>query len=140
MSERLASEQLFFDPFAAEEGKAEFFDPQVSHQAMWERYANDEVKHDYTADKFVADTEALMMDAQFVGQFEAAQAIAERMHMLCGEDHGLRASMEASSLLGNHPDDHDHNHNEQAHDEKDQKKSKKAKKKKFRGWFSLARD
>jgi len=138
MSEQSAEKQLFFDPFA--EGGEQLFDPQTAHQSMWERYAAGDVEHDYTADKFVADTEALMMDAQFVGQFEAAQAIAERMHVLCGEDHGLRESMETSGLFGHQHDglgEHDHN---EAGEKDEKKKAKKDKKKKFRGWFSLARD
>jgi hypothetical protein len=143
MSERITPEkELFYDPFASQ--GEQYFDPEVAHQAMWEKYAGRDVEHDYTADKFVSDTEALMLDAQFVGQFDQAQAIAERMHVMCGEDHGLQQSVTAneslSGLLGNN--NHDgHDHGLHAKDEDDDKKDKKKKKKRLRrGWFSITRD
>lgn len=141
MSELLAAErQLFFDPFA--DAGEELFDPAQAHQAMWERYAARDVEHDYTSDHFVADTQALMLDAQFVGQFEQAQLIAQRMHMLCGEDHGLRESLlqnnEAHSMISGLQRDV-HNHSTEAGGAADKKDSstKKKKKKKRKGWFGV---
>jgi len=101
-------EQLFFDPFA--ESSEQLFDSLKSHEVLFAHYEAGKVEHDYSADEFVADTEALMLDARFVGQFEQAQAIAAQMHLLCAEDHGLRSSMNDSLLFAQpaEHDDHDH--------------------------------
>lgn len=149
MKEVLASPQheLFFDPFA-EEG-AEEFNPIVAHEAMWERYAAHEIEHDYTVDHFVADTQALMLDAQFTERFDEAAAIAQRMHMLCGEDHGLAQRVSANEtlqeLLGDehhhevsdvHGHDHkQHNKQSRLKLEEETEESKK-KKKWFTGFFA----
>ncbi len=137
-----AGEQLFFDPFAEQDGQ-EYFDPIAAHRTMWERYAAGEVEHDYTADEFVADTQALMLDAQFTGQFEQAQMIAQQMHLLCGEDHGLQASLRqnlgAQDMLNGLSHAHDHDGHADT-DENAGKSSKKKKKKKRKVWFAFGSD
>ncbi len=94
MSDTLPNQQenLFFDPFAEDQALQEF-DPIASHESLWRRYKNNEIKHDYTADKFVADTQALMMDSEFRGRFEQAATIAARMHELCGEHRDVDQAM-----------------------------------------------
>lgn len=129
-------EQLFFDPFA--EAGEEPFDVVLSFQTIFERYENKEIEHDYTADKFVADTEALMLDAQFAGQFQQAQAIAMRMHELCMDDHVLQTSMSTSELFGQSQVGHDsHQHDETAAHKKSEKKNTGKKDKKLSpGWLA----
>lgn len=105
--ERATEQQLFFDPFAAEGAQ---FSPLDSFDYIYERYKNNEISHDYTADAFVQDVEALMLDAVFVEQFEAAALIASRMHQLCGEDHTLRSALTESGLFGGEEDNHGHEH------------------------------
>lgn len=144
MSETAHTEQLFYDPFA-EEGE-QFFDAAASFDAIKARYQSGDVEHDYTADKFVSDTQALMLDAHFVGQFEQAQAIAARMHELCGEDHALREALQASGPSGSEDHAaHGHSHlhdtytgkNDEETDPKTGKKKKKKDKKKSGGWAAL---
>jgi hypothetical protein len=135
----------FLDPLS--ESGAEVFDPLASMEAITARYLDNEVEHDYTADKFVSDTQSLMLDAQFVGKFEEAQAIAMRMHQMCGEDHGLQMSLNANEsfssalegMLGsNEHDGHDHGPTHD-YDEDGTKKSKKKKRQPRRGWLSRSR-
>ena len=154
MNETLNSsaEKNFFDPFA--EAGQENFDPVVAHANLWERYKNHEIEHDYTADNFLSDTQALMMDAQFLGQFAQAQVIVARMHELCGEDHGLAQSLQNNEVVSNYLNSFDshsgHNHKPGQHNknsdkddekEKDPKKDKKTNKKSKpkRGWFGVYR-
>ncbi len=136
MNESLVTpaKDLFLNPFA--ENGEEMFDPMVAHQKLWERYQNHEIEHDYTADKFVADTQALMMDAAFVGRFEQAALIAAQMHILCGEDHNLQQSLQANSFFNQTDTERDHHgHNHQAADEESSKKKKQKKKNLRRGWL-----
>jgi hypothetical protein len=112
MSEVLTDRELFLDPFTGE-----MFDPIASHEVILERYKSGEVEHDYTADRFLEDTQALMMDAQFMGMYAEAQSIAARMHILCGEDHNLAQTMQNNeamrALFGDkdeHSDSDGHNH------------------------------
>lgn len=87
----------YFDPFA-EQGQG--WDPIAVFDEIFDNYAHGAVEHDYTADQFVTDTEALMLDAQFTENFAAMSSIAARMHQLCGEDHALQAAMKTSRLFG----------------------------------------
>ena len=64
MKQASVEAQLFYDPFAAEENQ-EFLDGAAAFDTILARYKNDEVVHDYTADDFVKDAEALMLDAGF---------------------------------------------------------------------------
>lgn len=132
------NEELYFDPFA-DDGE-QLFDPTAAFAELEQRYTDGDVEHDYTADNFVRDTEALMMDAAFVERFEEAQAIAARMHELCGEDHMLNQAFqevsESRGLFNSHEIHDGHNH-QQSDDEYeiDPKTGKKVKKKKRRNWF-----
>ena len=141
------SSELYFDPFA-EEGE-QLFDPAHAFTQLEERYRAGNVRHDYTADNFVRDTEALMLDAVFVERFDAVQAMASRMHQLCGEDHMLGQAFQSnetfSDFMSGHGKDDGHNHNDNSHSkhkdddeyEVDPKTGKKTKKKKRYSWFSL---
>lgn len=140
MPERLQPHQetMFFDPFA--ENGAEEFNPLLSHAAMWARYLNKEVEHDYTADRFVSDHQALMMDSIFLGRYEEAELMAASMHRGCQHDHELSKSFMESSLSAT---DHDHPDNKGQHEAEaselsnNNKKKDKEKKKKLRqGWLS----
>jgi hypothetical protein len=128
-----ASQELFFDPFA--ENGGELFDATQTFDRLFERYAAGQVEHDYTADKFVADTEALLLDAQFVGQFEQAQNIVAMMQKLCAHDHALEQTLAESVLFSAKSHDHDdHNHTPHESGQDDDEKNKKKKKK---GWFGM---
>ena len=142
------NQELYFDPFAEE--AEQLFDPKAAFARLEERYIAGDVEHDYTADNFVRDTEALMLDAMFVERFDAVRAVALRMHELCGDDHMLSQSLQSndslSSLFGAHKahDGHDHagekhNHKNDDEYEVDVKTGKKTKKKKRRGWFGIDR-
>jgi hypothetical protein len=105
--ETFHEEQMFFDPFA-EEG--EEFKPLEAFDTIRERYENKEVEHDYTADQFVSDVEALMLDSTFMERFEEAEAIAARMHEMCVGDHAVQESMLGSEVFGSHGEDDGHGH------------------------------
>lgn len=122
-------ERQFFDPFA-ENGHE--FNALQSFELILERYQSDEIAHDYHADRFVADTEALLLDAVFVEQFEAVQMIAATMHQLCNHDQQLREQYELYTEQ-HHFDDH-HEHHLHEHQSKDTDVKKK-KKKKWGGWL-----
>jgi len=146
--ESLGSEELFFDPFAE---NAETFDVQASFETILQRYQNEEVEHDYTADKFVADTKTLMLDAQFVGQFDALEAIAVRMHELCQDDHLLQTAMgeQGDAAYAHEAHGQGHDHGDHAHaaagnhgdDNKSaakyETKNSKKKKKLPEGWLAI---
>lgn len=109
-------QDLYFDPFA--EDGSELFDPIDSFSQLRQAYEEGRITHDYSADEFVAKTEALMMDAIFVERFDAVQAIASQMHQLCGEDHGLRQQLGSSMISGindSHSENDGHNHTEDKH-------------------------
>ena len=108
--ETLQGEQLYFDPLA-EEG--EEFKPMEAFDYIRERYENKEVEHDYTADQFVSDVEALMLDSVFVERFEEAEAIAARMHEMCAGNHEVQESMERSEFFGSIKEDDGHGHNKE---------------------------
>lgn len=98
-----SSDTMFFDPFA--ETGQQLFDPLEAFARTEARYLDEEVEHDYTADKFVSDAEVLIMDAQFNGMFAVAALIENRMHQLCAgcDGHGdsrLSSSMEQSGVFG----------------------------------------
>lgn len=102
---------VFFDPFSQQE-----FDPAGSFDTLLQRYLDNEVEHDYTADAFVRDTEALLLDAEFVGQFAVAEAIAMQMHELCGDDHAVKDAFQ-SLTTDKHDHDSDHDHEaDEVHD------------------------
>jgi len=135
-------EALFFDPFA-ETGAQQEFDPIASHQSLWERYKNSEIEHDYTADKFVADSQALMMNSHFAGRFEEAAMLASQMHAMCGGDEHLSKAVMGNEgfreMLGPLESHGDHDHVEShspEHEDIEDKKSKD-KKKKRRRWFDM---
>lgn len=105
---------IFFDPFAAED-----FNPEESFNALLQRYANNEVEHDYSADTFVRDAEVLLLDAQFVGHFAVAEQIVIQMHQLCAGDHGLRIAMneKIEGVLGDSTDHYSHDYDKsEVHD------------------------
>ena len=109
--ETMNEQQLYYDPFA--DLGQESFDPTEAFLKAKHNYVQGSVEHDYSADKFVADTEALMLEAQFIDRFDAVQAIAAQMHQMCGDDHGLRSSFERSSMGltdGEHSENDGHNH------------------------------
>jgi hypothetical protein len=119
---------LRFDPFA--EAGDEFYDPSVVQQIINERYKNNEVHHDYTADQFIKDTEANMLTAHFNDQFEAMQEILQQVEQLCNHDHELAEQFKDSEVLSSYSrsDNHDgHNH---VHGKSHGKKSEKEKTKK----------
>ena len=141
------SQVEFFDPFA-EEGE-QTFDPIASMEAITARYLADEVEHDASADQFVAETQALILDAQFAGKFNEAVHIAEMAHLICGEDHAAQQSLYGNEsarstidgLVGQ--DAHaGHDHGDAEHGKNGSNKNTKGKnkKKKFRRWFSLEHD
>ena len=118
-----------YDPFA--EPSEQLFEPAQAFYQIEQEYRNNEVHHDFSADAFVRQAELLMLDAAFIGRFDAAQAIAARMHQLCGEDHGLNRAAQHSetftSLIDMYKTDDGHTHNED--DDIDPKTGKKRKKK-----------
>ncbi len=124
-----AHEQLFFDPFADAGENA--FNPEASFEALFERYENREVEHNYAADQFVRDVEAVLLDAQFVDRLAAMQSIASRLHALCGEDHGLQTSINQSQLkeylpaFGGDDDHHSHTHHREQKGKKELRRAKK---------------
>jgi hypothetical protein len=124
-------EVLYYDPFAPE--GQELFDAAESFEKLEARYLAGKVEHDYSADDFVRDVEALQMDAQFIGQMRAIEQISARMHEICGEDHNLQAAVEERARQ------HDHSQHEQDHtthsNEEDDKKKKMKDKKKYAGWL-----
>ena len=98
---------MFFDPFAEDNN----WDPEEAFEGIFEHYKTGSVSHDYTADMFVANTEAIMLGAQFTANFAAISSIASRMHQLCGEDHALQSAMQSSSVFGaRHADNDGHDH------------------------------
>jgi hypothetical protein len=120
-------QELYFDPFA--DDGAELFDPNELFEQIKSNYEQGNIEHDYSADNFVKDTEALLLDATFVERFDAVQAIAAEMHRMCGEDHVLRTAMSESGYFGSE-DAHGHEGHKHDHDtDKDSKKKKKDKKK-----------
>lgn len=140
MNENLnTSPELFYDPFAEDDEVN--FDPVTAHTELWERYENKEIEHDYAADNFLADTQALMMDAQFLGRYAEVEMIAARMHTLCGEDHMLEQTMQNNEtfsdyfkLFDHHEDGNhaEHDHKDEEESEIDPKTGKKKKKNKYR--------
>jgi Zn-finger nucleic acid-binding protein len=124
----------FFDPFAAE-GIQEF-NPLQSYEIAKQRYSNNEVEHDYSADMFVADAEALVFDSQFAGMMEQAALIEADMHARCGgHDPSLQSSVQQSSLFGkkehySHDDHAGHDHSSDDYDSNDTSLAKSKKKKK----------
>lgn len=122
------TQPLYFDPFAGENG--ETFDPIASLAAIEQRYLNREIEHDYSADQFVRDAEALVMDSRFAGLMEQAAVIEARMHAMCGDhDHALSTSLRDSSIFGEQAEasDHSHSHShEHNHDRKSKAKKKKS--------------
>lgn len=129
MEKTTYEQDIFFDPFS--EGN-EDFNPEDLFEAIFAKYQNNEVEHDYTADNFVKDTEALMLDARFTEQFSAFESIAARMHQLCADDHSLSSAMENSSLFGasqkhDSHDGHSHGHDEENDHRPTGKKKKKKK-------------
>lgn len=116
-------EQLYFDPFA-EAGNE--FSATESFDAILDRYQNQEIEHDYTADQFVADTKNLLLDALFTDQFMAFQAITESMHQLCGHDQAVQQAFE---------EHFDHPQDEGSHDDETDQDGKKKKKKRWAGWL-----
>ena len=142
MSESVSSKELFYDPFAPE--GQELFDPLTAFASMWEKYQNGEVKHNDAADKFLADTQALMMDATFLGRFSEAQTIAASMHALCNHDPGLAQSLQGNDSVASYLDSfnsHDgHNHGSSKKHEDDEYDPKTGKKKnKKLSWFGTYR-
>lgn len=123
--EQLRIPEAYFDPFADE---SEQTAPEELFQQIMDRYQNNEIEHDYTADKFVADTEALLLDSQFTENFAAYEQITARMHQLCGEDHLLASTMNESSLFSSkHGLDDGHGHastDDPTHESKGKKKDK----------------
>jgi hypothetical protein len=117
---------LYFDPFA--DNGAELFDPSELFEQIKSNYEQGNVKHDYSADNFVKDTESLLMDAVFLERFDAVQAIAAEMHRMCGEDHNLRTAMQENGYFGHENEHVLHNH-DHSHDEEDDKTKKKKKRK-----------
>jgi hypothetical protein len=103
-------DMLYYDPFA-EEGQ-EYFNPIESFNLILDNYQLDKVEHDNAADLFVARTEALMLDSQFLERFDAVQAIAAQMHNMCGEDHNIRNLMNKNPIFGTgeHSKDDGHGH------------------------------
>lgn len=104
---------VFYDPFAPQ--GEQFFDPLESYRLLEQRYAAGDVEHNYTADQFVADAAALVLDAHFTEKFEQAAIIEARMHQLCGglDGHGdqtLSGSMKSNSVFGGHGDHDGHGH------------------------------
>ncbi len=133
--ETVNSSELYFDPFA-EEGEQEF-NPMEAFAKIEQNYLDNKVEHDTAADEFVKGAEALMLDSKFNERFAELEAIAARMHELCGEDHGLNQAMQSSEILGKSHEDHDHE-DALKFDKKDDKESKKdKKKKKRRSWFGV---
>lgn len=129
----------FFDPFA-EDGDQRF-DPLATMEIITARYIADEVKHDSSADKFVADTQALIMDAQFVGKYNEAIQIAEMAHIICGENHAVQQSLKRNESAHDTINGLVHEHQEnkaQQHDSanKDKSTTKNGKKKRL-DWFRL---
>jgi hypothetical protein len=120
-------QNLYFDPFA--ENGAELFDPTEAFAQIKANYQQGGVEHDYSADNFVKDTEALLMDAAFLERFDAVQAIAAEMHRMCGEDHAVRSAMSQSDYFGAE-DSHNHQGHDHSHEDDNRKKKKKEKKKK----------
>ena len=113
---------MYFDPFANE---ADQVAPDELFQQIMDRYLNNEIEHDYTADQFIADTEALLLDSHFTENFSAFERISAQMHQLCGEDHLLANSLVGNALFAtNHGDDDGHNH-DAANDHSNKKKKKK---------------
>lgn len=98
---------VFFDPFTEDNN----WDPEEAFEGIFEHYRSGSVLHDYTADMFVANTEVIMLGAQFTANFAAISSIAARMHQLCGEDHALQSAMQSSSVFGaRHADNDGHDH------------------------------
>jgi len=98
----------FFDPFAETPGE---FNPFESMDRILQRYANNEIEHDYTADQFVSDAQALMLDSQFQGLMREANAMMELMHQLCEHDPALKAAAETNGLFAEQHDKNDgHGH------------------------------
>lgn len=111
----------YFDPFI--ENGEQIFDPVSSHELITQRYLANDIDHDYSADEYVRDTQALMLDAQFLDRFEDARAIAARMHEICGENHDLTESVNANeafhhTLIGMLGDNIDQRHSENKDDSK----------------------
>jgi len=119
---QLHQEKMFYDPFA--ENAADNFKPLNAHAAMWKRYHNREVKHDYTADQFVADTNALLMDTHFLGRYKEAEMIAASMHAGCIHDHTLSQSLEENSSTSTYLNSASNEH--AGHDHSDKKRSSEA--------------
>ena len=113
---------MYFDPFANE---ADQVAPDELFQQIMDRYLNNEIEHDYTADQFIADTEALLLDSHFIENFSAFERISAQMHQLCGEDHLLANALGNNALfIANHGHDDGHNHKPANH-HSDKKKKKK---------------
>ena len=138
MKHEMTGGDLFYNPFAEE--NEEFFDGAQAFDAILARYVADEIKHDYTADQFVKDAEALLLDASFQEHWRDMSYIAAQMHQLCGDDHGvLQQRFEQSSAFSTlMHEGHDHNdHESHDHDDNSDKKSKKKKQKKKLGFWAL---
>ncbi|MGB4758970.1 MAG: hypothetical protein WBP26_02845 [Candidatus Saccharimonadales bacterium] len=114
MQNKEVAPDIFFDPFAG--GDEEAWDAETAFDEIFARYANGKVEHNYTADMFVADTEAIVMDAHYAENLSAMTTIANRMHQLCNDDHQLQNAAQASGMLGKKPHS-THNHITYAHDE-----------------------
>ena len=106
---------IFFDPFGAEQTG---FNPDASLEQLMVRYEQGKIDHDYSVDTFVADTQALMMDAAFVEDFGAVERIANQMQAMCQHDHALRdavTSLEQNAGESEHKHDHE-DEKEEPHD------------------------
>lgn len=90
----------FIDVFAEESAQPQPIDIEKTFIEIVDRYQNQEIEHDYSADQFVQDTEILMLDATFQDQLEIANAIAAQMHAMCTHDHNLANSVSQNELLG----------------------------------------
>lgn len=118
----------FIDIFAEEGAQPQPIDIEKTFVEIVDRYQNQQIEHDYSADQFVQDTETLMLDATFQDQLEVANAIAAQVHAMCTHDHSLADSVSQNELLGQHSLEDGHNHTDD-YDETDPKKKKKRKKK-----------
>jgi len=137
-TENTASGDLFYDPFAEQ-----FFDPLTIMDLLVQKYLDGKIEHDYTADNFVSDIEALQMDAVFLSKFHEAEEIASRMRELCAGDHYLQSSIDTKGVMKNagelqqhdgndHSTHADNDHDSRSHEdddddeEEDEKKSRKS--------------
>jgi hypothetical protein len=119
-------ETKYFDPFADEMEQQEY-DGLVVFESLFERYQNEDIEHDFTADKFVEAAETLMLDAHFLARFDEVETISRRMQELCAHDHNMEEAAKGSSIFGSLFTDKDEHGHDQKIDEK--KKNKKTKKK-----------